>query len=265
MFDEHNAQADLKQDMLRHRDFKLRDGMGVVDDVRELEELERSAIFAADLVSVCSLEDQTRLSARYNATCRFAFVPNCVRVEVGSRPHREKGIGNVFFAGVLDYFPNAEAVSQISTDIGPAIRARVPSVNLIVAGRRMPRVLQERMNHDVVKLVQDPTDIEPLFWDSTMVVPLSMGGGTRLKILEAFAAGCSVVSTATGAEGLDAIPGTHYLRAESAGEFADSMAEIMNDPKEDLRRRQAAWDLVSSEYSFEAAATSLKKALSLMA
>ncbi len=93
------------------------------------------------------------------------------------------------------------------------------------------------------------------------IVPLRVGGGTRLKIYEAMAARVPVVSTTIGAEGLDVTPGTDILIADSSDEFARACIQLLDDGDRRRALCDAAWQLVSERYSWEAAAGRFETAL----
>ena len=112
----------------------------------------------------------------------------------------------ILFLGSLDWRPNLDAVDQLLDTIFPAVRAQEPSARLCLVGRNPPEALRRRVQATPgVELHANVPDVRPFLARSAlMVVPLRIGGGSRLKILEAFAAGLPVVSTRIGAEGLDA-------------------------------------------------------------
>lgn len=258
--DLHNAEADLQDELMDHPQWNdLRDPEVPVQV--GVSYVESAMVAAADVVMVPSAVDRDRLHRRYGPAAPVVVAPNAVPVAEGSRPVTARRPDTCFFLGALDYFPNTLAGLEILTGIGPAVAAAAPGLRILVAGRRPVPALVSAAVHSPAELVADPPDAEPYFDGSVLIVPLRNGGGTRLKILQAFAAGCPVVSTAKGMEGIDAVDGVHYLAAEDAGEFAAAVARVVGDPVEDLRRRQAAWDLVRSGYSHEALARLVTGAL----
>lgn len=257
LLDLHNAEADLREEMVSHPAADLLDVIGHKVDVTQLEHSEHEAIRAVDLVTVPSPQDRERLARRYRESTPIMVVPNAVPVWQDSRPSEPRVPRTAFFIGTLDYFPNTQAAVKIFADIGPAIITAVPGLRVMVAGRRPPLLLRQLAQDSEVGFVSDLADVRPIFRDSVLVVPLEVGGGTRLKILEAFSAGCSVVSTAKGMEGIDAVPDVHYVPAEDSEGFAAAVAAVVADSESDLRRRQAAWELVVNRYSWEAAARSV--------
>jgi glycosyltransferase involved in cell wall biosynthesis len=257
LLDLHNAEADLQEEMSSHPNTDLLEAVEADVELTDLEYTERQAIREADMVTVPSAQDRERLARRYRLSTPIMVVPNAVPVFQDSRPSAARAPQTAFFLGTLDYFANTQAAVKMFEGIGPAITEAVPGLRVVVAGRRPPRLLRQIARDSEVYLASDLVDVRPLFRDSVLVVPLEVGGGSRLKILEAFSAGCSVVSSAKGMEGIDAVPDVHYVPAEDSEGFAWAVAAVVADPEADLRRRQAAWELVRTRYSWEAAVRSV--------
>lgn len=259
LIDFHNAEADLEQEMVAHPDYpRLR-----ADDADEwtgMERVERYMFESADVVSVPSNLDRQRFIQRYGDR-PIVVVPNAVTVPDRMPQAHEFRPRTCFFLGALDYFPNTRAALEIIERIAPVVAQELPDMHVQVAGRRPPRVVIEAAADHPVELTPDVDDARPLFRNSVLLVPLDCGGGTRLKVLEAFAAGCPVISTAKGMEGIDAEPTRHYLQAEDAESFVAALRIIIEEPAADLERRRNAWNLVGDNYSRDAIVRPLKQAL----
>ena len=263
--DLHNADADLYEEMCNHPKWtimedpvarRMRAGIPAIDAV------ERQVIEAADMVTVPSAVDASRLTRRHGLARDIRVLPNCVPVST-PRPAGRTTPTSCVFVGALGYFPNTMAALEIAEGIGPAIRAAVPGIRVVVAGRTPPPVIVGPLADGGIELVCDPPEVAPLLRDAIAIVPLRFGGGTRLKILEAFAAGTPVVSTRKGIEGIEAEPYRHYLPAEDSAQFGAAVRRIVADPEADLRCRQAAWDLVTERYSVPALAGPVRTVLGL--
>jgi glycosyltransferase involved in cell wall biosynthesis len=141
----------------------------------------------------------------------------------------------VMFLGSMDWEANADAVEYFCSEIWPAIRTAVPSARFRIVGRNPgPRV--RLLASDSVEVTGTVSSvIDHLKETAVFAVPLRIGGGTRLKIFEAMAAGRAVVSTSIGAEGLDVRDGRDILLADSAPAFADAVVRLLGDEE---RRRQ---------------------------
>lgn len=141
----------------------------------------------------------------------------------------------VLFLGSMDWEPNIDGVEYFCRDVWPTISAAIPAARFRIVGRnphpRVTRLAGTRV--DVTGGVASV--VEHLHAASVVVVPLRVGGGTRLKIYEAMAAGRAVVSTSVGAEGLDVTNGSDIILADDAAAFASSVTGVLRD---DARRRQ---------------------------
>jgi glycosyltransferase involved in cell wall biosynthesis len=230
------------------------------DEWTGMERVERLMYEAADLVTVPSPVDRQRITRRYRDR-PVVVVPNAVELPDSQPQSYEIRPRTCFFLGTLDYFPNTRAALEIIERIGPAITKEFPEIRVEVTGRRPPELLTREADAGAVQLTTDLEDAGHLFRDSVLLVPLDCGGGTRLKVLQAFAAGCPVVSTAKGMEGIAAEPGIHYLQAEGAQSYVDAFRRIVDQPTEDLNRRRNAWNLVRSRYSWDAIVRPLGQAL----
>jgi len=193
-------------------------------------------------------ETDRRLLLEKNPHLRVADIPNPLDT-VALRPLPRKQSARFLFTGVLSYAPNADGVLYFCRHVSPALRRRVPGARLMVAGTGAPPELR-RMAGDSLELLGEVPDLRPVYAECrAAVVPLRAGGGTRLKILEAFALGCPVVSTPVGCEGIPAVHGRHLLVAGSPGEFARSLEELVNDDALCARLAANARDLVQREFS----------------
>lgn len=138
----------------------------------------------------------------------------------------------ILFLGSLDWRPNLDAVNLLLDQIFPKIRQSEPAAQLCIVGRNPPPSLVNRTRAmPNVQLLADVPDVRPyLAQAGVMAVPLRIGGGSRLKILEALACGLPVVSTTVGAEGLCLVPGRHLFIADTVQEMADAMLHCLRNP-----------------------------------
>jgi glycosyltransferase involved in cell wall biosynthesis len=194
-------------------------------------------------VTVVSAEDEAAYRANAPAA-RLVIVPN------GTTPPREPrpdpGGADVMFLGDLKYAPNRDGVGWFVREVLPGCDA---VATLRVVGRGSPPVA------DRVVAVGFAEDLAAeLAQVVAMVVPIRAGGGTRLKVLDAFGHGVPVVSTALGVEGIGAEPGVHYLRAETPSEWHGALAAIVADAGLRARLAGAARRLVCERYTWDRAA-----------
>ncbi len=160
---------------------------------------------------------------------------------------------NVVFSGSMDWLANADGIRHLLEDIWPLVVAEVPSARMTVVGRAAPPDLVERARRsgyqwEFTGFVPDVR--EYLRQASVYVIPLRVGGGTRLKVFEAMANGCPVVSTGIGVEGLHLEAGQHYVRAEQPEEFARATVRLLRDHAAAVRMARAARSYIEERYSF---------------
>jgi len=224
-----------------------------------VEAMEAAAVAAADEVWVCSPDDRALASSLYGEGARITVVPNVVSLSSSARP--PSSADRIVYTGRMDYYPNMDAGLRLGYEITPLLRGRGHDVPVVIAGGYAQEMLDGPPLPPGVELVSSPPSTVDLITGGIMAVPLAAGGGTRFKILEAFAYGAPVVSTVKGAEGLGLVPGTHYLNAESAAEFVDAIEALLEDAGLRDRLADAAWDLVSERYSVRALAERLRPAV----
>lgn len=183
----------------------------------------------------------------------------------GSYYHPAPGLDGgrrVLFLGALDWLPNIKAVRWLLDEIWPRIRTQVSDAELCIVGRRPSRALGGAIGRTPgAQLYADVSDVRPYLWGATVVlVPLQVGGGTRIKILEALACARAVVSTPVGAEGLPLRHGVDVLLAATAEELADRTVELLRDETQRVRLGDAGRALVERSGTWERAAEAFTEA-----
>jgi len=203
-----------------------------------------------DHVFVAGSGDRDVLAARHPGI-RIHHLPNAVREPAGPRPDTVPHPGRMLFVGSLDYLPNEDAVAFFAREILPGLRRLDGRLTLRVAGVGHSPALVPVAALPGVDFVGAVAELAAEYAAAdAVVVPLRVGGGTRIKILEAFAHRAPVVSTPKGAEGLGVVDGEHLLLA-APDAFADACLRISSDPA--LRRRLTtnAHGLVARHHSVD--------------
>jgi glycosyltransferase involved in cell wall biosynthesis len=181
-------------------------------------------------------------------------------VEVPERALDPEGSsGCVLFVGSFGHPPNIDAARWLATSIFPDVRARVPDARLELVGNEPGEEIR-RLEGNGVTVHGSVPDVTPFLDRAAVVVaPLRIGGSMRMKVLEALAAGKALVATPRAAEGIDAIPDTHFILAESGDELVDAIADLLLDAdrRRELGRRGRAWAL--ENLSWEASATAFER------
>jgi glycosyltransferase involved in cell wall biosynthesis len=218
--------------------------------------LEAEVLGTFDRVYVCSRLDQQRLQGRARAEVRV--LPNAL--PLSSPPHfKPPAMPFTFmFVGTLGYYPNEDAVAYFSSAVLPLLRAVAPvACRLVVIGNGPADVMQRLRAAPEVEVVGPVADVGPWYADAdVIVVPVRAGGGTRIKVLEAFAHGRPVVSTSVGIEGIEVQPEEHVLVGDTPDAFARQCVRLMSDATLGHRLAAAAWSLFSGVYTTTAVATS---------
>ena len=219
-----------------------------------LRRLEARLAAESSLVTLCSEADQAALRELCGAPApRTRVVPNGVDLGYFAASGPVEMSDHVFFTGSMDWAPNENAVHTFLDEIWPEVRRRLPGLEFAVVGRNPSQALQGRARAGEITVTGTVPDVRPYMREALgLLVPMRVGGGTRLKILEAFAARVPVISTALGIEGIDAVPDEHYLRAETPGEFADQIQRLRSDLQLKNEMVEAAHERVSSRYSWDA-------------
>ena len=215
---------------------------------RLLARVERQA--AASCRTVFAVSDTEADHFRRLGATSVETVPNGVDVAaLSDLPTGRAGTPVVMFLGTMSWGPNVSAARFLAASVFPVLAQRVTDVRLLIVGRDPPDDVR-RLHGGPITVTGTVADVRPYLSQATVLaVPLDTGGGTRLKILEAFAAGLPVVSTRVGAEGLAAIPGTHYVEAQRS-EFVTALADLLACPATGHRLAEAARALVTATYDW---------------
>jgi polysaccharide biosynthesis protein PslH len=227
---------------------------------RKLRRDELSTYRNADGVYLCSAMDQRHLLDQVPGV-RTAVIPNAADVEYYQpRPTDPPPDGRtVVYFGLLSTVPNVDAVTHFAREIWPRIAAAHPEARCKIIGGRPPPSLMA-LAGPRVELTGFVADLRPhLASAAAVVVPLRLGGGTRLKIVEAMAMGKPVVSTTLGAEGIEALPGRDILIADEPQNFATSVVRLLEDPQLSARVGRSARRLAVECYSWRTVGLTLDR------
>lgn len=212
-------------------------------------------------VLACSDLDR-RLLADSCPGVPMAVAPNIVDTD-SYAPAGPGDASTLIYVGAMDWFPNQDAVEHFITDTLPIVRRERPDVRLVVAGRN-PSAALLRKFRDVPGVVFTGAveDIrEAIGGAAVSIVPLRIGSGTRLKILEAAAMGKAIVSTTLGAEGLELAADTEIILADRPEAFARGVLNLLADPRRRDRMGRAARERVVAQYSLPVLRRALHGAL----
>jgi glycosyltransferase involved in cell wall biosynthesis len=207
---------------------------------------------AATRCVVTKSHDLERIDAR-----DALVVPNGAHIHpFADRTKRRSPSPRMVFCGTLGYEPNLDAVQFLVSDIRPRLESILDQTVAIEIIGSVPDRLQHLDGIPDVNLLGYVESVDHQIRSADLVVvPLRMGSGTRLKVLEAFSLCAPVVSTSIGCDGIDAVDGVHLRIGDTPDSFARACADVMNDPTESSRLVSNAYDLVASRYDWDDIAT----------
>jgi len=170
---------------------------------------------------------------------------------------------HLVFTGSMDWLPNEDGMLYFVRDILPRIRATEPDVTLSIVGRTPTPAVQRLAAENGIEVTGRVDDVRPhVAAAEVYIVPLRIGGGTRLKIFEAMSMAKAVVSTTIGAEGLPVTPGRDIVLADEPAAFADAVVQLIRDREKRQSIERAARDLVVQKYDWAAVSRDFEEALS---
>ncbi|MEB3342543.1 glycosyltransferase family 4 protein [Okeania sp.] len=271
IFDAHDIVADVfrqKSGLLIGGKRKLIEKLQLMD----ISSKEAKLIRTVDQIWVCSETDRKILQDLYGKNRLSYIVPNGINIsdyanvknDNCSLPDRlnyyEK---TIIFIGSFGYQPNINAANFLIDKVYPRLRNIYPDCQLLLVGKDVPKeLLETAKKYPNIICTGTVPDVKPYLAASSIVVtPLFEGGGTRLKILEAFAAGRPVVSTTKGVEGINAQDGKHLLIRDDVEGIIWAICQLWSDLSLGKKLTAAAYELVSWEYSWEAVAKKIEPAV----
>jgi glycosyltransferase involved in cell wall biosynthesis len=208
-------------------------------------------------------EDDAQLMRTMFGAARVAAVPTGVDLDYFAPPPDTPAGTDLVFVGSMDWTPNIDGTSFFVHEILPLIRRRRPECSLTIAGRSpTPKMNALAQQDPRIRLTGTVPDVRPHLWGASIsIVPLRIGGGTRLKIYESMAARIPVVSTAIGAEGLPVRQDEHLLLADQPEAFAQACLTLLEDPGRRRQLAETAWTFVASSFSWERVARQFEQLL----
>lgn len=230
---------------------------------KRMRRFEQRVCKAVRHIIAVSESDAETMKQRF-AVAHVSAVPTGVDIKFFGPPPETAFVADLVFVGSMDWLPNIDGIQYFVREVLPLIRRSKPDCSLAIVGRRPPPEIRAIAVRDPnICVTGTVDDVRPYLWGSSVsIVPLRIGGGTRLKIFEAMAARIPVVSTPTGAEGLNVTSPAEIRLADSPGGFAEQCIALLNSPSDRVRTASAAWQTVSSRFSWDRVVTDFETALS---
>jgi glycosyltransferase involved in cell wall biosynthesis len=220
--------------------------------VSEIDAIRMNSMFGIDTVTAV----RTGVDVDY-------FAPPAAATLEAATPSAAAYSADIVFCGSMDWLPNTDAVLYFMAEILPLIRARIPGATFTIAGRSPEgSVVKAAQAIPGVNVTGKVDDMRPYLWGAKIsIVPIRIGGGTRLKIYECFAAGLATVSTTVGAEGLRYTVNADILIADQPQAFADACIYLLLDEGARQSIARNALHLVQSELSWAAVSRDFEEIL----
>ncbi|KPL81739.1 glycosyltransferase [Herpetosiphon geysericola] len=229
---------------------------------RKLARYERFVCNQLDQTYVVSPEDRTMLQ-KIGVTKQLYVVPNGVDSQQFSPSQpRQFDPNTLLFTGSLDFRPNIDALRWFVQEVLPLIRAERPATKLLIVGRAPTAAVLQLAQPGVIDIMPNVPSVQPYFNQAAVfVLPMRMGGGVRLKLLEALATETPLVSTTMGADGVTGlVPNQHCLLADTPHAFAQATLKLLHDRQLAQRLATAARSFVAANYDWQAITGRLQQA-----
>lgn len=290
--DNHNVEGLLAQERYQGQEtVAWKDKIDLALNAQAVRRMERLALEKVDQFWVCSETDAAAMASLYlsknlGASAseklreKIEVIPNCVEVDRYAAPAIEQPGSTqtmaappetqppatspkILFLGSFGYAPNEEAARILIEQVYPQLQQRNPATQLMLVGRGATAWMEDAAQANPNLVVTGAVErVEPYLHDAdVMVVPLRQGSGTRLKLLEAFAAKLPVVSTYKAAEGLTVVDGQHLLLRDEVDDMVAAIAELLASSAWQQQLTESAYELVQSQYSWNTAAEKIRQVL----
>jgi glycosyltransferase involved in cell wall biosynthesis len=259
----HNAAGALERELSQWPTISRPAALVRTKLAQRVEAIEAATLASADQIWACSRRDAELLRACAGDDVPIAVVPNTVDVDHYTFDPERSRERTLVYPAMFAYLPSEAAALFLIDEVVPPLAEKFPDARLVLIGRNATQAMVSAAAENRRVTITGPVeDVRPyLATAGAIPVPLFGGGGTRLKVLEAFAAGIPVVSTAKGVEGLEVEAGTHYLAAQDGPGFVDAIGGLWSDAGATRRLTHDAGELVREQYSWPVAQRAIANAL----
>ncbi len=219
---------------------------------RRMFEYEKESCRHFDWVAAVSKEDADTMRREYNIK-NVSDIPTGVDTEFfAPGGDVEKNQFNIVFTGSMDWLPNEDAIQWFTEEILPLVRRQIPQASLTIVGRNpFPSLIELSKKDSSIVVTGRVPDVRPFMEKASIyVVPIRIGGGTRLKIYEAMAMELPMVSTTIGAEGLPIADGEEILLRDTPQEFAEAVVKLLQDKNIAKKIGERAAQTVREEFGW---------------
>jgi polysaccharide biosynthesis protein PslH len=219
---------------------------------RRMQRYEKEACAKFNGVVAVSDKDREILEKEFGAKNIFA-IPTGVDIEYFSPREEPVAENSLVFTGSMDWLPNEDAILFFACEILGLIKREIPAVKLTVVGRNPSKhLVKELKNHPEIDVVGRVDDVRPFISNHALyIIPLRIGGGTRIKAYEAMAMGKAIVSTMVGVEGLPVTDGENVILADDPDSFAGAVVTLLRNAEKRQRIGMNAMQLVRANCGWQ--------------
>nr|WP_281432467.1 glycosyltransferase [Desulfatitalea alkaliphila] len=218
----------------------------------KLKRMEKNIFRSVDLGIVVSETDKQAL-VKICPEGNFLVIENGIDVDLFQPFNGTISVGKLLWLGGFSHYPNIEGIKFFLRYVYPLVKRFAPYVSIDIVGDNVTEDLRQFAKMDphicFTGFVEDP--LPYLNSAEIFVAPIMSGGGTKLKVLEAMAAGKAIVTTSIGCEGIEGIPGVHYLVADNEEGFAEAILLLLNNKELRHKIERSAHQLIVSKYNIE--------------
>lgn len=253
----HNIEADIWRRYFENESNPARKWY-IGEQWRKVRRFEKECLNWVDAAIAVSSQDEEKLR-QIRPDLRTLVVPNGVDLDYFTPLPHPAARNRLVFTGSMDWRPNQDAARHFAFEILPELRLLSPDVTCSFVGRSPPADIRSLADIHGIEITGTVDDVRPYVEKACLyIVPLRIGGGTRLKILEALAMGRAVVSTSIGAEGLELVDGKHIILADEPLSFARRVHELMQNPSRCKELGAEGRKLVERKYGWNALARTME-------
>lgn len=228
---------------------------------KRMSKYEASTCNRFDLVFAVSEEDKTKLREEMGVTTPIVVLETGVNTDFFRPVDSPCSVpGRLVFLGSMDWMPNIDGMKWFVNEVYPLIKDQWADVSLDIVGRRPGAEIQKLAVADAsIRVLADVPDVRPhIAACDLFIVPLRIGGGSRIKIYEAMAMDRPVVSTTIGAEGLPLTPGEHLAIGDTPQEYADQVVSLLNEPTRKQAISNSGYRIVTENFQWKNVAITLR-------
>lgn len=248
VLDAHNVEYDNYRRMANMESSGMR-RFFYQQEYKKLRREEIGVCYNQDAVFTTSERDKSLLDEDVPEVPKYV-IPNGVDLSYFHPSETEPEPHSLVFTGMMGYVPNYEGMLFFLDEIFPLIKQKIPGIKIYIVGKQPPKVLKERASEEVI-VTGFVEDVRPYVWRSSVyVVPLTMGGGTRLKVLEALAMKKPVVTTSIGSEGINVKDKESVLKEDDPEAFAEAVVRLIQERNLRNKLVKNGYELVKTTYDW---------------